>query len=156
MYTYFSFEPYIARLRNIGAEEEFFSADRTCQAPSLPTLSELQTFGRKKKFNKNLFLQEDHKVFIYRKTKSGVAKETWLLPQSSEIENVQLIAASTKIKNIQSLINMNPLPDGSFSSPEDWKKLKGYATIYNFYRNPLLFLQKNWLLRLQKKQSTLI
>ena len=98
-------------------------------------------FSKRKRFSKNIFIRYEHKVSFDRTVNGKILKEKWILPAGSEIESVQIIARGSNIKNIQKLINENQFPDGSFSTPDDWQKIKGYALIYSPDRKRKLYTE---------------
>src|SRR5690606_34904022 len=52
-----------------------------------------------------------------------------VLKEGSYITGVLPIAEGEKIREVQRLISSYPLQNGSITSPKDWKKMRGTATV---------------------------
>lgn len=68
------------------------------------------------------------KTFYVKVPKTLKQKNLYIKP-GSMVTGVKVIAQGKKIREVQRLINENPLPNGELTKPEDWYKVRGTAVI---------------------------
>ena len=55
----------------------------------------------------------------------------WIIKENTDVTGVKVIAEGTKIRDVQRLIQQYPLRNGNLTSPKDWYKVRGTATLFN-------------------------
>ena len=66
---------------------------------------------------------------FYVKTPKSLKQDNRYIKPGSMVTGVKVIAQGEKIREVQRLINENPLPNGELTKPEDWYKVRGTAVI---------------------------
>lgn len=66
---------------------------------------------------------------FYVKTAKNLKQDNWFLKQGSTVTGVKVIAQGEQIHEVQRLINKYLLPNGEFTKPEDWYKVRGTAVV---------------------------
>ena len=51
--------------------------------------------------------------------------------ENTNVTGVKVIAEGIKIRDVQRLIQQYPLRNGNLTSPKDWYKVRGTATLFN-------------------------
>ncbi len=69
------------------------------------------------------------KTFFVQTEKPLQRKEGWFIKKGSTVTGVKVIAAGEKIREVQRLIDMFPLPNGKKTKAQDWLKCRGTAII---------------------------
>lgn len=68
---------------------------------------------------------------FYVKTPKTLNRDDWYIKPGSMVTGVKVIAQGEKIRDVQRLINQNPLPNGELTKAEDWYKVRGTAVVTN-------------------------
>lgn len=66
---------------------------------------------------------------FYVKSSKSLKQDNLYIKPGSMVTGVKVIAQGEKIREVQRLINENPLPNGELTKPEDWYKVRGTAII---------------------------
>lgn len=69
------------------------------------------------------------KFFV--KTSKVMEQSGWYLKEGSQVTGVKMIASGEKIRDVNYLIEKNPLPNGERTKAKDWYKMRGTATVTN-------------------------
>ena len=68
---------------------------------------------------------------FYVKTSKVMAQSGWYLKEGSTVSGVKIIASGENIRDVNYLIEQNPLPNGQKTKAKDWYKVRGTATVTN-------------------------
>jgi hypothetical protein len=64
--------------------------------------------------------------------KADIALEDgYTLQKGATLTAVKVMAAGSKIDDVNYLVQQNPLPNGKLTSPQDWEKVRGTAIVSN-------------------------
>ena len=66
---------------------------------------------------------------FYVKGKKPLREDGWILREGSMVTGVKVIAEGRKIRDVDFLIEKNPLPNGEKTKAEDWYKCRGTAEV---------------------------
>lgn len=68
---------------------------------------------------------------FFVKTEKPLRDGEFFIKKGSKVTGVKVIAVGDKIRDVQRLIDENPLPNGAKTQAQDWYKCRGTAIITN-------------------------
>ena len=68
---------------------------------------------------------------FYVKTSKVMDQTGWYVKEGSSVTGVKVIASGQNIRDVNYLIENNPLPNGEKTKISDWYKVRGTATVTN-------------------------
>lgn len=66
---------------------------------------------------------------FYVKAPKSLKQDNWYLKPGSKVTGVKVIAQGEKIREVQTLIEKYPLPNGELTKVKDWYKVRGTAVV---------------------------
>ncbi|MBQ3671530.1 MAG: hypothetical protein II921_08650 [Treponema sp.] len=117
--TFFSFDPYIAKLRSIFSEYEFAARRNFIRENRSPK-------NNTQKDRDDIFIKKDR--CFTQPAENGL--ESWILKRGTKITKVKSIARGNGIDRVQEKINKLLNDKGIQTHACDWEKMKGRIVAY--------------------------